>query len=47
MMQLQWQIQSQYLLIKRQNGCRAVKEQYNWDIEEKRLLALYEELFEN
>jgi glycosyltransferase involved in cell wall biosynthesis len=27
-----------------QNGLRAVKEQYNWDIEEKKLLALYEQL---
>ena len=26
------------------NGLRAVKERYNWDIEEKKLLALYEQL---
>jgi len=26
------------------NGLRAVQEQYNWDIEEKKLLALYEQL---
>ena len=27
-----------------ENGLKAVKEQYNWDIEEKKLLALYEQL---
>ena len=27
-----------------ENGLKAVKEQYNWDIEEKKLLALYEKL---
>lgn len=27
-----------------ENGFRAVKEQYNWAIEEKKLLALYEQL---
>lgn len=27
-----------------ENGLRAVKEQYNWDIEEKKLLSLYEHL---
>lgn len=27
-----------------ENGLRAVKEQYNWDVEEKKLLALYEKI---
>ena len=27
-----------------ENGARTVREKYNWDIEEKKLLALYEEI---
>ena len=27
-----------------ENGRRAVKEQYNWGVEEKKLLALYEDI---
>ena len=27
-----------------ENGRRAVKEEFNWDMEEKKLLALYEEI---
>ena len=28
-----------------ENGRRAVKEEFNWDVEEKKLLALYEDIF--
>ena len=46
-MWLQWQKQDQDVLIKRQNGRKAVKEKFNWGIAREKLLELYQRILKS